>query len=214
MLHTGSFAVFAQALLRPKDFGNSLYDIHRLIDLYESVQALSQIRFGGKTSCNANRETYFLTTAGRRLCNVVDLRVRAPERAACDRYLELSWKIVKVGIARQAACRCQRNWSRIQRFIVCNSGKRATCDVAHHIAASSFRSKPYRIEKIDSLGNRFDRQPVQLNTLPDGDVCHVAAERAAQVSDGPKLLRGKTPVCNFDAQHEVVAGFAFTALSA
>src|ERR1700734_3085673 len=133
--------MFAQRFGVAKQFGYSLDHRENLIPADERVQRNSKIRLSRKSATNAQSETYLRLATNHALdCrqpDIVDLRIRTPDPAPCDRNLELAWQIVELGIARQHAIPFQSERRCVANLIRIHSGDGAACYVACDVAASA-----------------------------------------------------------------------------
>ena len=128
--------------------------------------------------------------------------IGAPDAASRDGNLELARQIVELGIARQHSICFQRKRRSIADLVRIHAGDRAAGDVARDIAAGADRVQADAPEFLEHLGKSLDRDPVQLNVLPHGEIGDAAGVAAGQTGDGSQLVRSQQAVGNANPQHE------------
>src|SRR5579864_1351299 len=218
VLHARALAVIAEHVLVAKDFRDGADDRQDLIRLHERVEADGEMGIGGESAAHTQREADFALTPADTLdcgqADVVNLRIRAPDRAARNRNLELARKIVELGVSREHVGRFEGEPRRIANFVGGNAGDRAAGDVARDVTARPFCEETDLFELINRFGNRFDRQPVELNVLADGKVGAAAGVPLRNSGNGAQLIGAKNAVGDANAEHEIVGGSAFAILAA
>src|SRR5208282_775493 len=211
-------AMLPQYIRIAKQFGNPLDGRQDLVPADKRVQSRSQVRFGGEPSRNSQGETYFggsAQDASRRgQPNIVDLRIRAPHPAPGNRNLEFSGKVVEVAIPRQHSRCFQRQRRSITNFVRVHSRDRTAGDISCDIAASARRVQSHAPQRLEQFRKRLDRDPVQLNVLPYGDVGNSMSVAAGEVGNGSELFGTQQTVGNPDSHHEALQSPAFPTLSA
>ncbi len=101
MFQPCSVAALSQTLLIAKDCRNCLCYIYRLRNGDESIEGNGEMWIARKTSSHADGIPNLTAPSYRRERNVIDLRIRAPYRAARCRHLEFARKIVELRICDQ-----------------------------------------------------------------------------------------------------------------
>src|SRR5664279_3034894 len=132
VLHAGTVTALAQYLLVAEYLDHTLSYCYGLVRPHKAVQLHGQVRFGGEAAAHAKGEANLGSAANSGERDVVDLRIRAPDGAAGDAYLELARQVEECGIGGEQVSDLNRNGRSIDQLIVGNSGKRAPGDVAHH----------------------------------------------------------------------------------
>ena len=89
-----------------------------------------------------------------------------------------------------------------------------TRHVPGDVSAGAERRDAGAPERFEHRRQVFDRHPVQLDVLPDGEIGHAAPVPLGQVGNGPHLVRGQRAVRDADADHEVRRRLAFPAFTA
>ena len=103
---------------------------------------------------------------------------------------------------------------RVDKFVGIDAGERAAGDVARDVAAGAFRAEAYGAECFHDFGNGFDREPVELNILADGEIGERVAVTLGNLCDGTQLIGAQQAVGQGNAHHEILRGFAFAARAA
>src|SRR5579871_4043696 len=156
--------MFAEYVGITEDLCYSLDDGHNLIPPNESIQASAEIRLSRKSSGNTKRKSDF----GRAVhfssdccqANVVDLRIRAPGVASCDRDLELARQIVEIGVPSKELRDFEHERRSVDNFVSIDPGNRATGHVADDVAAGSCGIQANLPKAIENLWQRFNRDPM------------------------------------------------------
>src|SRR5260370_16760716 len=94
-----------------------------------------------------------------------------------------------------------------------DSGDGASGDVAGDVAAGSYRAQAALLKGIEHFRQSLDRDPMQLNVLPDGEVCHASAKLLRQPRNGSQLARVEQAIRDSYSEHETGHRLALTALS-
>src|SRR5438445_169684 len=115
--------------------------------------------------------------------NVIDLRICTPHPAAGDADLEFSGQVVKVGVAGQQLIGLERQWRSVADFVSIDSRKRAAGDVARNVAARGGSAEGALHQALQNFRKGFNRYPVKLDVLPDGQICDTARIALGQVCD-------------------------------
>src|SRR5205823_9665179 len=121
-LEPRSFPALAQYLALTKKFCDAFEDGQHLLPPHKGIQANPKVRIGSVPSANAQREADLRAAAHGSQPDIVDLRIRAPNPAARDRYFELARQVVKISIARNEAICFQHQRRRIADLIRINTG--------------------------------------------------------------------------------------------
>ena len=141
VLDAGAGAVLAQLGLLLEDAQHGFHYRIGLVLRDEGGDAHSDVRLGRKASTDAQRVTDLFQSidlapdCGKR--NAVDLRIRAPQRAAGDRHLELARQVVELRIRRQSARHFHRQRAGVDQFVAVEPGERTAGDVAQHVSAGA-----------------------------------------------------------------------------
>src|ERR1035438_8006430 len=98
MLHSGAVAALAQTLLIAEQFRNGAHDANCLIGQDECIEAHCKLRIGRKGSAHTERVANLAIMLNGSEADVIDLRMSAPRRAACDRDFEFAWQVIEVGV--------------------------------------------------------------------------------------------------------------------
>jgi len=164
------------------------------------------------------RKADFLAAVASAACggeaNVVDFGIGAPVRAAGDGDFEFAGEIVELGIATEFLINGEREGSDVGNFMGMNAGKRAASDIPGHISTGAGRAESNRPEALENFRNVFDSDPVKLNVLADGDICHAVTELFGELCDETSLFCGDQTVGDTDADHEERNGLAFPVFAA
>ena len=173
-LQAGALAVFAQHVRVAEQFGDAPDHRQHLVPAHERVEARAQIRLGREPAGNAQGEADLRLSANhasdRGQADIVDLRIRAPHAASGDRDFELARQVVELGIPRQQLRRFERQRRSIDDFVGIDTRDRASGHIAHDIAAGAGRVQAHLPESFEHFRQSFDRDPVQLDILPNGEV--------------------------------------------
>ena len=213
VLEAGAVAAFAQALLIAEDFRDGAHHRRGLIGQHKSIEANAQVRFVGEPAADADRVPNFGSAPRSGQADVVDLRIRAPNRAAGDGDFEFARQIVKVVVPLERVRDCNSKRRSIDDFVVSDASQRAAGDVAHHVAAGAFRREPHGVERFHDLRQRLNGEPVVLDVLADGDVGKVPPVAARNFRKHASLVSPQNAVGDADPHHEVVGRFALAAFA-
>ena len=184
-----------------------------LIGQHKSIEANAQVRFVGEPAADADRVPNFGSAPRSGQADVVDLRIRAPNRAAGDGNLEFARQIVKVVVPLERVRDCNSKRRSIDDFVVSDASQRAAGDVAHHVAAGPFRREPHGVERFHDLRQRLNGEPVVLDVLADGDVGKVPPVAARNFRKHASLVSPQNAVGDADPHHEVVGRLALAAFA-
>src|SRR5580704_655771 len=205
-----------QRILIPENLRDAAQNSQRLIRLHKRIQSHRKMRISRKPAAHTHRIANFAASIAfppnRRQSNIINFRIRTPNRAAGNRNFEFSRQVIEVVIRSKQMRSLHRERRRINNLIRSNPSQRATSNIPHHIAASAFRTQPHGLKCLNRLGNRFDRQPMKLNILTHGKISHGSRMSRRQPSDRAKLLRTQQAVRNRDPQHEIFGCPALAAL--
>src|ERR1700722_19500860 len=115
VLNPRARTVLAERQLLSENNGSRMHHSQRLLLPDKRRNTHSKMRLGRKPPADPQRIADLIHPIGVRAldcrqCKIINLRVRAPERTARDRDLELPRKIVELGISSQMMCNldCQR----------------------------------------------------------------------------------------------------------
>src|SRR5579864_4413997 len=213
----GTFAVLTKNLRVTEEFGDAFDDRDDLIPSDEGVEPRTEVRFGGEASGNAMRESDFRipvhATRDRGKANVVDLGIRAPDRASGDGDFELAWQVVELGVAGKQARGFEDEWGGIDEFVGIDAGNGASGNVAHNIAAGADGVESDLPETVENFGEGLDGDPMELDILTNGKVGDSVGVALGQIGDGAELRRGHDAVGNTDAHHKTLDGASFAVLA-
>jgi hypothetical protein len=92
--------------------------------------------------------------------------------------------------------------------------QRAPGDVASHIAAGAGSGKAHFPKALKEIGERFNRHPMKLDVLTNGDVGYAASVSLGKVGENADLLARENAVGDANTDHEVLGGFAFAIFTA
>ena len=215
MFQARAVAIFAQAILVAENFCDGSDDGDDLIVMNESIETNGEMRIGGESAANANGEAYFALAIaladGGRETDVVNFRVGAPDGAAGDRDFEFAREIVEIAVGREQMRGFDGERRRVGEFVGSDAGERAAGDVASDVTARAFRAEPDGAESFHDFGNGFDREPVELNILADGEIGERVAVTLRNLRDGAQLIGAQQAVGQGNAHHEILSCFAFSA---
>ena len=121
-------AVFTQLRLLAEDPNHRGDDLEGLILRNKRRNAHRHVRLGRKSAANTQRITDLFPTFDRGQRHVINLGVRAPQRAARNRNLELARQVVKLRIRCQGLRDFNRQRTRIQQLVMVYSRNRAAGD--------------------------------------------------------------------------------------
>src|SRR5215469_6335503 len=173
------------------------------------------MRIGGQSARHAQGKAKLTVGAARRSqSNVVDLGIGAPNAASRNADFEFARKIVELGVAGELAIGLGDELRGVKNLVAINTSERASDDVAYVVATGAHRGKTGAPQVFQQVGEIFDRHPVKLYVLADGDVGFVTCVLACDISNGAHLVREQQSVGNANAHHEVRDGFAFAASAA
>ncbi len=210
--------MFAQHARVAEELGRGADDRRDLVGADEGVETSGEMGLGGEAAADAQREADFALAAEGAFdggeADVVNLGIRAPDRAADDADFEFARQIVKFAAGADGRAGFQYQRRGVVQFVGGDAGERAAGDVASHIAAGAFAAEADGFERVDDFGNRFDGKPVELNILTDGNIGDAASVALGETGDGAELMRGQQAIGHGDAHHEVGSGFAFPANAA
>src|ERR1700680_1325666 len=94
-----------------------------------------------------------------------------------------------------------------------DSGDGASGNVAGDVAAGSHRAQAALLKGIEHFRQSLDRDPMQLNVLPDGEVCHAPAILLRQPRNGSQLARVEQAIRDSYSEHETGQRLALAALA-
>ena len=151
------------------------------------------------------------STAGGGQGDVVDFGVGAPLGAAGDGDFELAGEIVKVRIAGEFFIERKDDGGDIRDFVGIDASEGASSDVARDITAGASGGQANGVQTFENIGNGFDRNPMELNVLTDGNVGEAVAIFGGKISDGANLIAVEEAIGNANANHEERSGAAFAA---
>jgi hypothetical protein len=97
---------------------------------------------------------------------------------------------------------------RIGEFISRDACERAAGDIARHIAARAFWAEADSSQGFHHFGDGFDREPVELNILADGEIGERVTVTLGNLRDGAQLIGAQQAVGQGNAHHEILCGFA------
>src|ERR1700693_2760969 len=137
----GFFPALPQNFAGAEYFGDAANDWDNLVGLDESIERDGQVRIGGKTAADAQREAYFglsgATSSGGGEADVINFRIGAPVAASGDGNFEFAREIVNLGIAAKFAVDLQREWRGVNDLFAVETGEGAASDVAGDVAAGA-----------------------------------------------------------------------------
>src|SRR5690606_18098873 len=90
--------------------------------------------------------------------------------AAGESGLEFASEVLRIGMPKQEVCHRFCVGSYVERFIVADTCKRASRDVAHRIAASFLCRDADGGEAAHQIGSIFDVDEMKLEVLSGGDM--------------------------------------------
>ena len=137
-------------------------------------------------------------------CDVVDLGRHIVIRHAGERSLELAGQVGELRVSDVALDDVANRRARIDDLLRRNTGDRGADDDPWAIPAGFGRVQADRLEPPPDLGNVLNADPVQLDVLPIGHVCCVAAELDRDLADDPELFAGQCTTVDADPEHEVL----------
>src|ERR1039458_9130189 len=117
------------------------------------------MRIGGKASAHAQRVANLAIMLNGSEADVIDLRMSAPRRAACDRDFEFAWQVIEVGVCLEKIRYLKSQRRGVNQLIVGYSGERAPGYVSYYVAACPFGRESRSVERIHHLGHRLGRKP-------------------------------------------------------
>ena len=120
--------------------------------------------------------------------HVVDFGIGAPDGAACNADLEFTRHIVKVGVPDQQSGGLRHQRRGVANLVAVDPSQRAARDVSSVVTAGAHGGEPRAPQLFEQIGERFDRHPVQLHVLTDGEVGHATRVAAHDVCDGAYLV--------------------------
>src|ERR1700723_1922511 len=206
-----------QRILIPENLRDAAQNSQRLIRLHKCIQSHRKVRISRKPATHAQRITNFAASIAfppnRRQSNIINFRIRTPNRAASNRNFEFSRQVIEVVVRPKQMRSLQRERRRIHNLIRGNPRQRATGNVSHHVAASALRAQPHSLERLNRLGNRFDGQPMKLNILTHRKISHGSRMSRRKPSNRSKLLRTQQSIRNRDPQHKIFSSLALATLS-
>src|SRR5467141_2515316 len=94
-----------------------------------------------------------------------------------------------------------------------DSGDGASGNVAGDVAAGSDRAQAALLKGIEHVRQSLDRDPMQLNVLPDGEVCHAPAILLRQPRNRSQLVRVEQAIRDSYSEHETGQRLALAALA-
>ena len=174
MFQARAFAIFAEAFLVAENLCDGSDDGYDLIVVNKSIESNGEMGIGRESAADANGEANFafamVFANGRCESDVVNFRIGAPDGAASDRDFELAREIVEIAVGREQVRDFYGERRRVGEFVGGDAGERAAGDIARHIAARAFRAEANRAKRFHDFGNGFDREPMELNILADGEI--------------------------------------------
>src|SRR5258708_20197232 len=94
-----------------------------------------------------------------------------------------------------------------------DSGDGASGNVAGDVAAGSDRAQTALLQGLEHFRQSLDGDPMQLNVLPDGEVCHAPAILLRQLRNGSQLARVEQAIRDSYSEHEIGQRLALAALA-
>jgi len=214
----GFFAGLAKDLAFTENISNCADDRNDLVPLNKGVELRGEMRFGGESPGDAQRETDLIAAVAGAACSgeadVIDFRIGTPVGAAGDSDFEFAGEIVELGIAAEFLVEREDEGGNVGDFVSVNSSQGAAGDVAGDVAAGAGGAEADGPEAFEEFWKIFDAYPVELDVLADGDVGNAVAEVVGEIGDGSGLFAGEEAVGDADADHEVGDGFAFAVFAA
>src|SRR5579863_7454590 len=133
--------------------------------------------------------------------------------AACDGNLELPGQIVEIGIACEELGNLKRQRRSINDFICIYACYRASGDVTCYISTRARGVQANLPQTFQHLRQRFDRHPMQLDILADGQIRDSVGRTMCQICDCTQLPGVEDSIWNSNADHEPLECAAFAAFS-
>src|SRR5215469_10044093 len=141
------------------------------------------MRIGGQSARHAQRKAKLTVAAARRSqSNVVDLGIGAPNAASRNADFEFARKIVELGVADELAIGLGDELRGVKNLVAINTSERASDDVAYVVAAGTHCGETGAPQVFQQVGEIFDRHPVKLYVLADGDVGFVTCVLACDIT--------------------------------
>src|ERR1700758_4392237 len=104
MFQACAVAIFSEAILVAENFCDGSDDRDDLIVMNKSIETDRQMRIGGESAADANREAYFALSIaladGGGETDVVNFGVGAPDGAAGDRNFKFAREVVEIAVGR------------------------------------------------------------------------------------------------------------------
>src|ERR1700675_727621 len=154
----GLFPALTQNFAGAEDFGHTANDRDDLFGLNESVEGDGQVRIGGQTAADAQREACFglscATSSRGGEADVIDFGIGAPVAAAGDGNFKFARQIVKLGITGEFAVDLQREGRGINDLFAVETGERAPGDVTRDVAAGSRSGEGNAPEALQHIWQR------------------------------------------------------------
>ena len=193
--HPGEAAVLAVAELRVQ-LGDRPAELDGVVGADEQVEVAREPLAVREPAAGEHLEAHLVAEARWAQCHIVDLAARAVLRAAGHRELELPRQVGVRAVAGEEPGDRAGHRQRLEHLVAIDAAYLAARHVPCAVTARLDRGEPDLGEATPHLGDRREREPVQLDRLARRQVAEVVAEQrvlrrtlAELARDEPDLAR-------------------------